>query len=44
VFAAEIKRGELPSLREVKRRAACGTPRARAILAELTELVQEKAA
>jgi hypothetical protein len=44
VFAAEVARGELPSLREVMRRAGCGQPRAREILAELTEMVREKAA
>ncbi|MGH3264506.1 MAG: DUF2637 domain-containing protein, partial [Trebonia sp.] len=35
VFAAEIGQGELPSLREVKRRMNVGTDRARAILGEL---------
>ncbi|MGH3247896.1 MAG: hypothetical protein ACRDOI_17075 [Trebonia sp.] len=44
LFAAEIERGDLPSIREVKRRAACGTPRAQAILADLQEMMQEKAA
>ncbi len=44
VFAAEIQRGELPSLREVMRRAGCGQPCAREILAELAETVREKAA
>jgi hypothetical protein len=44
VFAAEIESGELPSLREVMRRAGCGQPRAREILAELQELMTEKAA
>jgi Protein of unknown function (DUF2637) len=39
IFAAEIEAGELPSLREVKRRAACGTPRAKAILVELGEVL-----
>jgi hypothetical protein len=37
-FAAELAAGQLPSLREIKTRARCGTPRARVILAELAEL------
>jgi hypothetical protein len=41
LFAAEIGRGELPSLREVKRRAACGTDRARVILDYLAGILQE---
>lgn len=41
VFAAEIERGELPSLREVKRRAACGTERARVLRDQLAEILQE---
>jgi hypothetical protein len=44
VFAVDIERGELPSLREVMRRAACGQPRAREILTELQGMVREKAA
>jgi hypothetical protein len=41
IFAAEIDRGELPSLREVKRRAACGTDRARVIRDQLAATLQE---
>jgi len=37
VFAAEIERGELPSLRQVMRRARCGADRARAIRDELSQ-------
>lgn len=44
MFAVEIQRGELPSLREVMRRAGCGQPRARQILSELQEVMREKAA
>jgi hypothetical protein len=44
VFAAEIESGELPSPREVMRRAACGQPRARENLAELQETIREEAA
>jgi hypothetical protein len=44
VFAAEIARGELPSLRQVKERMHVGTDKARGILAELTEMLREKAA
>jgi hypothetical protein len=44
VFAAEIEAGELPSLRQVKERMHVGTPRAREILSELTEMTGEKAA
>lgn len=43
VFAAEIARGELPSLRAVKAAMHCGTPRAQAILAELASTMQEAA-
>lgn len=39
VFAAELERGEMPSLREVKRRARCGTDRAKVILADLQTAV-----
>jgi hypothetical protein len=42
VFAAEIERGELPSLRSIKSRAHCGTPRAREIRDELTAILQEQ--
>lgn len=38
VFAAELAAGQLPSLREIKVRAHCGTDKARAIRAELAEL------
>jgi hypothetical protein len=41
MFAAEISRGKVPSLREVKRRAACGTDRARVIRDQLAEILQE---
>jgi hypothetical protein len=40
VFAAEISRGELPSLREIKSRARCGTDRARVIRDQLVEMLQ----
>lgn len=39
VFAAEISRGELPSLRAIKSRARCGTDRARVIRDHLSELL-----
>ena len=39
VFAAEIERGELPSLRAVKSRMSCGTDRARLILSDLQTVV-----
>jgi hypothetical protein len=35
VFAAELERGELPSLREVKRRAKVGTDKGKLILSDL---------
>jgi hypothetical protein len=38
VFAAELAAGQLPSLRAVKSAMHVGTPRARVILAELSEL------
>jgi hypothetical protein len=41
VFAAEIERGELPSIREVKRRARCGTPRAGEIRDSLAAILRE---
>jgi hypothetical protein len=41
VFAAEIDRGELPSLRAVKERMHVGTDRARVIRAELASTMQE---
>jgi hypothetical protein len=41
VFSAEISRGELPSLREIKTRARCGTDRARVIRDELAGILQE---
>jgi hypothetical protein len=41
MFAAELASGTLPSLREVKRRAGCGTPRAKAILTELESLIAQ---
>lgn len=44
LFAAEIQRGELPSLREVMRRAGVGQPRGREIISELQEVMEKKAA
>ena len=44
VFAAEIERGELPSLRQVKERMHVGTDRAREIQSELRALLEVKAA
>ena len=41
VFAAEIERGELPSLRQIKTRARCGTDRARAIRDDLARLLAQ---
>ena len=41
VFAAEINRGELPSLRAIKARMHVGTDRARAIRDQLSEILQE---
>lgn len=41
VFAAEIERGELPSLRAIKERMHVGTDRARMIRAELASTMQE---
>ena len=41
VFAAEIERGELPSLRAIKARAKCGTDRARVIRDQLAQVLQE---
>lgn len=43
VFAAEIEAGDLPSLREIKRRAACGTDRARVIRGQLADAMRETA-
>ena len=39
IFASEIERAELPSLREVMRRAGVGQSRGREILAELQETI-----
>jgi hypothetical protein len=41
IFAAEIERGEVPSLRVIKVRAKCGTDRARVIRDQLAEILQE---
>lgn len=41
VFAAEISRGELPSLRAIKSRAKCGTPRATEIREHLAVILRE---
>jgi hypothetical protein len=40
LFAAEIKRGELPGIRAIKTRARCGTPRAQEIRAQLARTLQ----
>jgi hypothetical protein len=40
VFAAEIERGEIPSLRAIKARAKCGTDRARVIRDQLAQALQ----
>jgi hypothetical protein len=41
VFSAEIERGELPSLREIKAKLHVGTDRARVIRGQLSEILQE---
>jgi hypothetical protein len=41
VFQAELERGELPSLREVMRRASVGQPRAREIRDQLAQALEE---
>ncbi len=41
MFAAEIERGELPSVRAIKTRARCGTPRAQVIRDDLNRLIHE---
>jgi hypothetical protein len=41
VFAAEIERAELPSLRTIKARMHVGTDRARVIRDQLAESLQE---
>lgn len=41
IFAAEIERGELPSLRQIKARARCGTDRARVVRDQLAQVLQE---
>lgn len=41
VFAAEIERRELPSLRAIKARAKVGTDKARTIREQLSEILQE---
>jgi hypothetical protein len=41
VFAAELEAGELPSLRQIKARAKCGTDRAQAIRDELAGILRE---
>ena len=41
VFAAEVERGELPSLRAIKTRMHVGTDRARIIRDELAGILQE---
>jgi hypothetical protein len=40
IFADEISGGELPSIRSIKARARCGTPRAQEIRDSLTALLQ----
>lgn len=41
VFAAEIEAGELPSIRAIKSRAKCGTPRATEIREHLAAILRE---
>jgi hypothetical protein len=41
LFATELATGQTPSLREIKRRAGCGTDRARAIRDQLAQIMQE---
>lgn len=41
VFAAELRAGELPSLRSIKTAMHCGTDRARVIRDQLAEILQE---
>ena len=41
IFAAEISRGELPSVRQIKARAKVGTPKAQEIRATLAAILQE---
>lgn len=41
IFAAEIDRGELPSLRAIKTRLHVGTDRARAVRDELAQILEE---
>jgi len=43
IFAKDVERGELPSLREVKRRARCGTDTARAHLEALQDAIAAQA-
>lgn len=40
IFADEISRGELPSIRSIKARARCGTPKAQEIRDSLTALLK----
>jgi hypothetical protein len=41
VFATEIEAGQLPSLRQIKARARCGTDRVRAVRDEIATILQE---
>jgi hypothetical protein len=41
VFAAELAVGTLPSLRQIKARAKCGTDRARVVRDQLAQVLQE---
>jgi hypothetical protein len=41
IFAAGIERGELPSLRQIKSRARCGTDRPRVVRDEIAAILQE---
>lgn len=41
IFAAEISRGQVPSLSAIKTRAKCGADRARTIRDQLAEILQE---
>lgn len=43
LFAADIRHGELPRIREIKARAKCGTPRAQEIRGQLTRLLTAEA-
>jgi hypothetical protein len=44
LFAAEMEAGELPSIRAIKARAQCGTPRAQEIRDQLAQLLEAQPA